>query len=310
MHVIITGGTGFIGQALTQDLVRDGHQVTILSRSPGSAAGLAGGGVQFRKWDAQTAQGWQDAVESADVIINFAGETIGGERFLPDRWTSKKKKHIRSSRLNAGRAVTEAIAAANRKPKLLVQASAIGYYGPRDDDTKLSEDAPAGNDFLASIGQEWEAATQAAEALGVRRVIARTGLILATETGPLPRLLPFFKAFVGGPFGSGRQWWSWIHLQDEIRALRFLMDNETASGPFNLVAPQPVTNREFSKTLGQVLHRPSLIPVPGLAVKLLVGEVATIVLDGQRVVPTRLQEMGFTFNYPSLDAALKDVLNG
>lgn len=309
MHVIITGGTGFIGRALTDDLARDGYRVTVLSRNPAKYAHLPNNGIQYRLWDARSAQGWQDAAESADVIVNFAGETIGGEGFLPDRWTDEKKRRIRESRASAGRAVTEAIAAASQKPKLVIQASAIGYYGPHDDATKLSEDAPAGTDFLASVCREWEAATEEVEAMGVRRVITRTGLIQTRETGPLPRLLPIFKAFVGGPFGSGRQWWSWIHPQDEIRAIRFLMENEAASGAFNLTAPQPVTNREFSKTLGKVLNRPSLIPVPAFAVKLLVGEVATIVLDGQRVVPAHLQELGFTFRYSDLESALRQVLD-
>jgi len=226
---------------------------------------------------------------------------------LPERWTGDKKRRLRQSRIDSGRAIVEAIAAAEQKPNVLVQSSAIGYYGPRDDEP-ITESDPAGDDFLASIAVEWEACTEAVESLGVRRVIIRTGLIQTLEGGPLARMYLPYKLFGGGYFGNGRQYWSWIHLDDEIRAIRFLLENDLARGPFNLTAPNPVTCRDFGKTLGKVMGRPSYMPVPGFALKLVIGEVATIVLDGQKALPKKLEELGFSFKFTDLEQALQDII--
>ncbi|MCI0580007.1 MAG: TIGR01777 family oxidoreductase [Chloroflexi bacterium] len=307
MRVIITGGTGSLGSRLANSLVQDGHEVVVLSRNPQKHQGDQPAGIRLLQWDAQTAEGWASAADGAAAIVNFAGENLAGEGFLPDRWTHEKKRKIRESRLNAGRAVVQAVEAASQKPGLVVQASAVGYYGPCGDEI-VTEETPPGNDFLATLCVEWEASTAPVEKMGVRQVIVRTGLVLDRHNGPLPRMLLPYKLFAGGPYGSGRQWWPWVHPADEIGAIRFLMATETATGPYNLTAPNPVTNREFGRVLGRVLGRPSWLPVPAFAMRLLVGETATVALDGQRAISKRLQELGYTFQFSELEAALRDLL--
>jgi uncharacterized protein (TIGR01777 family) len=204
--------------------------------------------------------------------------------------------------------VVEAVEAAQEKPRVIIQASGVGYYG-NTGDQEVTENAPPGTDFLASLAaNDWEPSTSAVEEMGVRRAIARSGAVLDEKEGALPRLLLPHRLFVGGPMGSGKQWLPWIHLQDEARAIRFLIENEAASGPFNLVAPTPITNAEFGKAMGRVLGRPSLIPVPGFAMKTAFGDVSNVVLEGQRAVPQRLSEMGFTFRFPEAEGALEDLL--
>jgi uncharacterized protein (TIGR01777 family) len=265
-------------------------------------------GVAVELWDAKTLGDWAKQVDGADAVVNFAGEGIAGDSFLPDRWSAEKKRRIRDSRLNAGQVVVEAIRAATDRPRVLIQSSAVGYYGPRGDET-LTEAAAAGDDFLAQICVAWEGVTAEVESMGVRRVIARTGLILTEKGGPLERLVLPYRLYGGMYFGNGRQWWSWIHIDDEVDALRFLLENEAAVGPFNLTAPNPVTNRAFGKALGKATGRPSYMPVPGFAMRLLVGEVATVVLEGQRALPSKLEELGFTFQYPQVEPALLDIVN-
>ncbi|GBD08093.1 Epimerase family protein [Candidatus Thermoflexus japonica] len=301
MRVLITGGTGFLGRALAGRLQEAGYEVIVLSRRPEQAR--LPPGVQVTRWDGRTATGWADLVDGAFALINLAGESIG------QRWTATVKQRLRESRLNAGRAVVEAIAAARTKPQVLLQASAVGYYGPRGDE-RLTEEDPPGNDFLARLAVDWEASTQPVEALGVRRVILRTGLVLERDGGALARLLPPFRLFAGGPLGNGRQGWSWIHRADWVEAVRFLMERPDARGPYNLTAPQPVSNAEFSRTLGRVLGRPSWLPVPALALRLIFGEGADFLLTGQFVLPRRLLEAGFTFQYPDLESALRAILGG
>jgi hypothetical protein len=210
--------------------------------------------------------------------------------------------------LDAGRAVVEAVEQASQKPKVVIQASGVGYYGPRGDE-ELTEDASPGEDWAAQVViHYWEAATEPVEAMGVRRAIIRTAPILDANEGALPRMVLPTKLFVGGPLGGGKQWLSWIHLQDAVAGIRFLIENPQAHGPFNLSAPNPVTNGQFMRALGRVLGRPSIMPTPAFAVKLLFGEMATVVLDGQRAIPKRLQELGFEFQFLIVEAALKDVL--
>lgn len=301
MRVIITGGTGFIGRALARSLLANGHEVIALSRRPEQARGLPPG-VRVVRWDAHTAEGWGPLVEDAAAIVNLAGESIAG-----GPWTAERKRRIHDSRVNAGRAVVAAVQAAGRKPGVVIQASAVGYYGPHGDE-EVTEDTPPGEDFLARVAVAWEASTAPVEALGVRRVIIRTGLPLSREGGVFPFFLLPFKFFVGGPLGDGRQWLPWIHLADEIGAIRFLMENEQAQGPFNLSAPNPVTNAEFSRILGRVMRRPSFLRVPAFALRLVLGELSTLMLSGQRQVPHRLVEMGYHFRFPELEVALRDLL--
>ena len=308
MKYVITGGTGQIGSRLVHDLIDEGHDVIILTRSPEKRRGSTPAEAQLVEWDAATAAGWGQHADGADVIINFAGENLSGGSFIPKRWTESVKERILNSRLKAGQAVVQAVEQADKKPGLIVQSSAAGYYGTNQSQQAKTESDPAGDDWLAQVCQQWEAATEPVEEMGVRRIILRTGLILDDEEGVLPRLVLPFKLFAGGKFGSGQQYYSWIHILDEIRAIRFLMDKEDSRGAYNLSAPNPVTNKEMAKTLGQVMNRPAWAPVPGFAMKLALGEVSTLVLDGQRMVPSRLEQEGFEFRYPTLEAALRDLL--
>ena len=306
MRIIIAGGSGLVGRALTDSLAKDGHDVIILSRTPEKVKDLPSNTFAI-KWDAHTQEGWLDRVEGADVIVNFAGASLKGEGFIPNRWTRKRKELIRLSRINAGKAVTEAIRAAKRKPKFLLQASAVGYYGPRGSEA-VGENASPGSGFLANLCVEWEESTAEVEKMGVRRVVVRTGLSLTLTGGAFPLLVLPFRMFTGNWFGSGRQYYPWIHFDDHIAALRFLIDNSDASGAFNLSAPNPTTNREFARTLGKVMRRPVFLPIPRFALNLALGEVSTVVMDGQRTLPEKLLQGGFAFRYPELEAALKDLL--
>jgi uncharacterized protein (TIGR01777 family) len=302
MRVVITGGTGLIGRALAADLAADSHEVILLSRAPGWVAGLPAG-VRAAGWDGQTAAGWGPLADGAQAIVNLAGENLGA-----GRWTAERKRRIRASRLNAGQAVVEAVRAAGRAPRVVVQSSAVGYYGPQGDQ-ELAEGAPPGNDFLARLCVEWEASTAPVEAMGVRRVVIRSGVVFHASDGALPRMLLPFKLFVGGPLGSGRQWLSWMHIADEVAAIRFLIEKEEAAGAVNQAAPHPLTNAEFGRVVGRVLGRPAWIPAPAFALRLVLGEMATMVLDGQRAVPRRLLALGFAFRFPEAEAALRDLLS-
>ena len=305
MRIIITGGTGLIGRALANSMAQDEHDVIVLSRSPRLAEGLHNK-VRVEGWDAKSARGWGGLANGADAIVNLAASNIAGESFFPARWTDDRKQTMLESRLNSGRAVIEAIEQASVKPKVVIQPSASGYYGVRPKG-ELTEEAPAGSDFLAKIAQQWEASTEAAEGMGLRRPVIRMGVVLSREAGALPRLELPFKLFVGGPMGSGKQPMPWIHLDDVIGAIRFLLRHQTATGPFNLTAPNPVTNAEFSRKLGEVMGRPSLIPVPGFALSTMFGEVSQVVLDGQWIVPARLLELGYEFKFTRVEDALADL---
>ena len=301
MRVLITGGAGFIGRELAVSLAGDGHTAVLLSRSSAQVTGLPAG-VCAERWDGRTAEGWSSLADGADAIVNLAGENIG-----VGRWTTERKERIRQSRLNAGRAVVETVTRVTRKPRVVVQASAVGYYGPHGPE-QIPEETPAGQDFLAQVCREWEASTVPVEAMGVRRAVIRTGVALSKRGGALPRMMLPFRFFVGGRLGNGRQWVPWIHMRDEVRAIRFLIENESSSGAFNLTAPHPVTNAEFAHTLGRELGRPSFMPAPAFALRTLFGEMATILLDGQRAVSQRLVQVGFDFEFPELGPALRDLL--
>jgi uncharacterized protein len=309
MKIVISGGTGLIGKALVKELAGDGHQVVILSRSPKKYQSQFGDHVSLAAWDGRSVGDWLVHIDGADAVVNLAGESISGSGFLPDRWDANKKKRILNSRINAGQALVKAIESVENKPKAFIQASAVGYYGSTGD-VLVTESYPPGDDFLASVTRKWEASTEAVEAMGIRRAIARIGLVLSLEDGALPRLVFPSRLFAGGWFGSGDQWWPWIHIDDVVSALRFLIEEEAAQGPFNLTAPNPVTNKEFGKALGRAMNRPALVPVPAIALRLALGEVASTVLEGQRAIPQRLQEMGFTFDFPQVDEALENLLQG
>jgi hypothetical protein len=306
MRIIISGGSGLIGSELAKELLENGHELVILSRNPGRVTNLPNR-LQMIGWDGKTSQGWGHLVEGAEAIINLAGENIAGEKFFPVRWTVERKRVILQSRLDAGKALIEAIRATESKPGLLVQSSAIGYYGPLHDET-VDENWPAGRDFLAKTCQAWEDSTAEVESLGVRRAIIRTGVVLSSQGGAFARLLLPFKLFAGGPLGSGKQYLSWIHMADQVGAIRFLIENPVAQGVYNLTAPQPVNNAVLARIIGQVMGRPSFIPVPAFVFRMLFGEVATVVVDGQRVLPNRLQQLGYSFQFKQAEEAVRNLL--
>ncbi len=306
MRVIITGGTGFIGRQLAAELLAAGYEVVALSRNPGKVVGLPPK-VQVERWDATSARGWGSLADGALGIVNLAGENLAGEGFLPSRWTDERKARIRDSRRNAGRAVVEAVDAAAVKPSVVIQSSGIGHYGHRNDKVFVEFDPP-GEDFLAQVTVDWEASTAPVALYGVRHVGTRSGVVLSPDEGALNRLILPFKLFAGGPMGSGKQGFSWIHPADEIAAIRFLIENEAANGPFNLVAPQPTTFREFGVTLARVMRRPYWFPVPAFALRAALGDVASTVLEGQRAMPEKLLNLGFQFRFPTAESALRDLI--
>lgn len=301
--VIISGGSGFIGRALTLSLLGAGYEVAVLTRNPARAVSRFGRRVIAAAWDGRTSEGWLELASGARAIVNLAGENIGG-----GRWTQKRKRSIVRSRLDAGRAIVEMARSAARRPDVLIQASAVGYYGPRTDEV-VDESADSGEGFLSSLAQDWEKSTAEVESLGVRRVVIRSGLVLDGGGGVLPRFLKQFRLFSGGPLGSGKQWLSWIHLRDEVAAIRFLLEREELSGVFNLTAPHPLTMKEFAHVLGKALRRPSLFRVPAILLRVFLGEMAEeTILSGQRVVPRALLKAGFEFLYPDLNRAMEDIL--
>src|SRR5215468_4276647 len=285
MRVLVTGGTGLVGRPACDVLRAAGHAVTIVSREPGRVPARAIG------WD-----GLRAAMPETDAIVNLAGESVAG-----GRWTAARKAAIRTSRIEATRALVDAATAASPRPKVLVNASAVGYYGAHGDEP-LDERAAAGTDFLARVCVEWEAEARRAEALGVRVVVLRVGVVLAPDGGALSAMLLPFRAGLGGPIGGGRQWMSWVHRDDVVGLLREAVANEKYAGPVNATAPNPVTNRDFTRALGRALHRPAVLPVPGIGLRLLMGEMATMLLSGQRVLPHVAERLGYAWRQPELPA--------
>ncbi len=298
MRVIVTGGTGFIGSRLSEHLVAKGHEVVLFTRDASRSRDHIHPKVRLVSWAAGAA--WETWVDGAGAIVNLAGENVG------QRWTAAAKERIVGSRVEAAGKLCAAIARASVKPAVLVNAAAVGFYGARGDEI-LDETSPPGTDFLATTCVAWEDAARKAEALGVRVARLRTGLVLGGDGGALAKMLPPFRAFAGGPIGTGRQWMSWIHRDDLVSLYAFAIANAGASGALNGTAPNPVTMDEFAKALGRALHRPSFARVPAAAVRLLMGEMAGVVLDGQRVIPKRALELGFTFRFTEVGAALRDV---
>lgn len=299
-RVIVTGGTGLIGRPLVAELAAAGHEVVVLSRSPERVRGLPAG-ARAAGWDAETADGWGGLADGALAIVHLAGEPLGE---WP--WTAERKRRILASRVDSTRAVAAAVRAARQPPRALLQSSGINFYGDTGGRV-VDETAPAGKGFLADVCVRWEAASADVEERGVRRVLLRTAVVLDAEGGALPKMALPFKLFAGGPIGRGEQWLSWIHLADQVAAIRFLLAHEAAAGPFNLTAPEPATNRELSRRLAAALGRPNLFRVPETAVRLALGDMAVTVLGSVRAVPARLAALGFAFRFPTLEAALADL---
>ena len=301
MRVVMTGATGFIGRALCRSLHRD-YEIVALSRNIESARKSIGDMAKVVRWDAKTAAGWAEEADGALAVINLAGENVAS-----GRWNKARKSRILQSRLDATNAVIETIKQLNNKPKAVIQASAIGWYGPRRDE-QLDEASTPGKGFLASVCRNVESSAEEIERLGVRCVVIRTGVVLGWDGGAFAKLVKPFRIYLGGYLGSGRQWFSWIHLEDEIAAIKFLMENEHLKGVFNLTAPQPVTMKEFCKILGKVLHRPARLNVPAFAARLAFGEMADeMLLSGQKVLPKRLLNTGFDFKYTTVEQALNVI---
>jgi uncharacterized protein (TIGR01777 family) len=299
MRIVLAGATGFLGRPLVAALRSAGHDLVSLTRRP---RGLDG--VREVAWTPDgTAGSWAEAIDGADAIVNLAGESIAD-----GRWTDARKRALRDSRLLSTRSLVSAIGRASKRPSLLLSSSAVGFYGPRGDEPVDERDGP-GDDFLAMLSVEWEDAAAQATQHGTRVVLVRTGLVLERDGGALAAMLTPFKLGVGGPLGSGRQYWPWIHRDDWVALVQFLIAHPDASGPVNATAPKPVSNEEFSKTLASALNRPCVFRAPAFVLRLAMGEMAdALLLKGQRVVPTRAIKMGFQFRYRDLEPALAAIL--
>ena len=297
LRVAVTGATGLVGSALVPALRAAGHRVDRLSRRSPEA------GSTDIQWDPARGRLALGALEGVDAVVHLAGESIAALR-----WTGSVKERIRRSRVDGTRLLAETLGRLTRRPQVLVSASAVGYYGDRGE-APLTEESPAGSGFLAEVCREWEAAADPARAAGIRVVHPRLGVVLAGQGGALPRMALPFRLGVGGVIGSGRQYWSWIELADLVRVIELGLALDTLAGPVNAVAPAPVTHREFTRVLGRVLGRPTLVPLPALAVRLLLGEMGqALLLDSARVLPRRLERAGFRFRHPELEGALRAAL--
>jgi uncharacterized protein (TIGR01777 family) len=293
MRVTVTGARGLIGSRLVERLRERGDEVTTLSRTPRS--------TDAHRWDPENEPAPADALAGRDAVVHLAGENVA------QRWSADAKRRIRSSRERGTRNLVEGLRAAEPRPRALISASAVGYYGPHGEE-RVDEETPPGNDFLANVCVVWEREAERAAELGVRVVTVRTGVVLDAGGGALEKMLPFFKLGIGGPVAGGRQYMPWIHLDDVVGIYLAALDGEEWTGPVNATAPEPVTNKAFSKALGRALRRPALAPVPGLAVRVLYGPMAEIVTTGQRVVPRRPQQLGYAFAHADLEEALRSAV--
>jgi len=302
MRVVIVGGSGLIGRRLIEELLRAQHELTVLSRRPENVRKIFST-VHVEFWDAKTNDALIDVLDGADAIINLTGESIAAKR-----WTIIQKERILSSRIESTRAIVDAIKQIRRKPSVLLNASAVGYYGnlPEGDVTEANS---KGAGFLADVCAQWEAEALKAQEYGMRIILLRTGIVLDKKSGALQKLLLPFRFFVGGPLGSGKQWFPWIHLHDAVKAIIFAMENEYITGPLNFAAPESVRMSEFCRKLGKILHRPSWMNVPAFVLKFALGEMAeSLLLEGQKVIPQKLIDAGFKFQFPKLEGALRNLL--
>jgi len=302
-QITIFGATGFIGTALTQHLMDKEYTVTAVTRNKNKAQKSLGERVKIFQWDYKNISKLTELLEQTDVIINLAGANIASKL-----WTKKHKQKIINSRINAGQKITKAIEKTKHKPQLLIQGSAIGYYG-YDNKERCTEKAPKGDGFLAYVTDEWEKSTQKAESYGVRRAIIRTGMVLGKSGGIFPKLIKPVQFFMGANLGHGEQGFSWIHLADEIRAIEFIIKNHQLSGIFNLTAPNPVKSKVFNKTVAKALNRPVWLKIPATILRLIPGNMGKeVFLANQWVIPSRLQENSFTFSYPNLSEAVNQLI--
>lgn len=303
MKVVLAGATGFIGRLLISRLIENQYEVALLTRSPEKVSKDWGASVRPVLWNGRSAGDWQQCFEGKDAVINLCGEPIAGKK-----WTPEQKNRIVSSRIESTRAIVLAIHNARVKPAVLVNASAVGYYGWDTGDREVAEADPAGSGFLAETCAAWEKEALKAAQSGARVCLARIGIVLEKDGGALQKMLPPFRFFIGGPLGSGRQWFPWVHREDVVGMLLMALKDNRVSGPFNVCAPEAVTLGRFAAVLGKILKRPSFFPVPGFVLKLILGEMAVMLLEGQRAVPRRMQSWGYSFRYPELESALGNIL--
>ncbi len=302
MRILVIGATGLIGRSLCRALTGDGHIVSAVSRSSAKSPGLAV--AEVHQWDTQAGPLSQAALEGIDAVVNLAGEPLDARR-----WSDHQKRLIRDSRVVTTRNLVEGMRSMDRKPAVFVGGSAVGFYGDRGDEL-LDESSPAGRGFMSEVCVEWEREAARAAELGMRVVQIRTGVVLSTEGGALKKMIAPFKLGVGGPLGNGKQWFPWVHVKDIVGIFRHAILTATQVGPVNGVAPEPVTNREFTRELGRALHRPAFLPVPEMALRVLMGEMSAVLFASQRVVPKAVLASGYKFCYPSLSAALANLIDG
>jgi len=303
VRVVLAGATGFIGRSLISSLIENQYEVDLLTRSPEKVSRLWGSAVRAVSWDGRTAGDWQQCLEGADGVMNLCGEPIAEKK-----WTPEQKSKILSSRIDSTRAIVLAIHNARVKPAVLVNASAVGYYGWDTEDREVTEEEPSGTGFLAETCAAWESEAFRAAKPGVRVCLARIGIVLEKDGGALQKMLPPFRFFIGGPLGSGKQWFPWIHREDVVGMLLMALKDSRVEGPFNVCAPRAVTLGNFAAVLGKVLKRPSFFSVPGFVLKLMLGEMADLLLKGQKAVPRKMTSWGYSFRYPELESALGNIL--
>jgi NAD dependent epimerase/dehydratase family enzyme len=326
-RIVVTGATGLIGKALCKQLIAEGYQVAVFSRDPRKAGQAVPGAAEYVAWQPAEQGPWASALDGAYAVIHLAGASL-----FAKRWSKEYKREIIASREVGTRGLVNAMRQAQAKPQVFISSSAVGYYGPSGD-KKLDESAAAGNDFLAQVCQVWEREGKKAEELGIRTVIlrsgvvigssdgrlpfpidlsgaslARPGVILKTDEGAFPLLMMPFRLFTGGPILPGTQWFAWVHIDDVVGILMLALEDERVRGPINATAPESQTNREFARTLGRVMGRPAWLPVPGFAMKLLLGEMADMITTGQRVIPKKAQDLGYQFKYPTSEQAIQQIL--
>ena len=302
MRAVVIGGTGFLGRAIVDGLCKEGHNVSVLTREPARVRPFSHSAVRLIAWDGRTIDPSSGAMAGADAVLNFAGESIGS-----GRWTAARKERLLGSRVDPTRAIIAALRHAEPRPAVFVSASAVGYYGSVEEG-EVTEDHGPGSGFLADLCVRWEEEARTAEREGVRTVIFRMGVVLGRGAEALKRMLLPFKMFVGGPIGSGRQWFSWVHIDDVVGAAMHVLTNANLHGPVNVAAPGAVRMADFSRALGRTVRRPSWAPAPAFVLRLGLGEMSEMILTGQRVLPARLLSTGFTFIYPDLVPALTSVL--
>jgi uncharacterized protein (TIGR01777 family) len=303
--IVVVGATGTIGKALSKSLMERGYDVVVFSRNPDTAHKSVPGAAEYVAWQPEETGAWFSAIDGAFAVINLAGAPFF------KRWTPEYKQEVTNSRVQGTRGLINAMKEAKIRPQVFIVGTSQGYYGfdGTNRDQTMDEIAPAGNDFWGQDTASYEKQIAQAESLGIRTIMLRTGVLLSEDSGPLPQQVPQYLRGFGGPVLPGSQWSSWIHIADEVGIILFALEHEQVSGPINLTAPEPVRNRDFAKTLGKVLHRPAWFPVPGFMLKLFLGEVANVIIGGRRVVPKKIMDAGYQFQYPTLEPALRQLLH-